>query len=392
MNSDGTEDTSFYTNLGTGFSFGNVNHVDIQSDGKILVGGNFLQFNGNTRVCLVRLNSDGTEDTSFYTNLGTSFNSTVNEVHIQSDGKILVGGQFTSLNGTTRNRLVRLNSNGTVDTSFYTNMGTAVGNNGVNTIEVDSDGKILIGGSFTSFNGNTRNRLVRLNSDGTQDTSFYTNLGTSFNSTVNEVYAQSDGKILVGGAFTTLDGNTRESIVRLNSDGTEDTTFYTNLGGFGGAQINDIDTQSDGGIIISGNVSLFLAKVDKDGFIDTNFMRKIPLGFNGSTTPVSILPDDSILIGGLFNSIDGETANYFAKLSYVDSCEYINSSDFITIGNVDSEVDVLGKSLDINSDSVNINTDSFQVNSLSDITNSTQSFIIGGDNNDITDLVIALLS
>ena len=173
----------------------------------------------------------------------------------------------------------------------------------------------------------------------------------------------------------------------MNSDGTEDTTFYTNLGGFGGAHINDIDTQSDGGIIISGNVSLFLAKVDKDGFIDTNFMRKIPLGFNGSTTPVSILSDDSILIGGLFNSIDGETANYFAKLSYVDSCEYINSSDFITIGNVDSEVDVLGKSLDINSDSVNINTDSFQVNSLSTILNSTQSFVLGGDNNDITDLV-----
>ena len=385
LNSDGTEDTSFYTNLGTGFSFGNVNHIGIQSDGKILVGGGFLLLNGIARVCLVRLNSDGTVDTSFYTNLGTSFNSTVNELHIQSDGKILVGGQFTSLNGTTRNRLVRLNSNGTVDTSFYTNMGSAFGNNGINTITLQSDNKILVGGSFTTFNGNTRNRLVRLNSDGTEDTSFYTNLGTGFGSFVNIALEQSDGKILVGGGFFTLNGNSRNNLVRLNSDGTEDIDFFNNYTGSG--QVNDIKFLSDGGIVLAGNISNYLMRLDSDGVIDSNFMRKIPLGFNGSINKAFILSDDSILVGGLFDTIDTQTANYFAKLSYVDACEYVNGSDFITIGAVDSEVDILGKSLDINSDSVNINTDSFQVNSQSTILNSTQSFVLGGDNNDITDLV-----
>jgi len=385
LNSDGTEDTSFYTNLGTGFSFGNVNHIGIQSDGKILVGGGFLFLNGVARVCLVRLNSDGTVDTSFYTNLGTSFNSTVNELHIQSDGKILVGGQFTSLNGTTRNRFVRLNSNGTVDTSFYTNLGSAFGNNGVNTITIQSDDKILVGGSFTSFNGNTRNRLVRLNSDGTEDTSFYTNLGTGFGSFVNIALEQPDGKILVGGGFFTLDGNSRNNLVRLNNDGTEDIDFFNNYAGSG--QINDIKFLSDGGIVLAGNITNYLMRLDSDGIIDSNFMRKLPLGINGTTNTLSILSDDSILVGGLFDTIDTQTANYFAKLSYVDACEYVNGSDFITIGAVDSEIDVLGKQLDITTDSININTDSFQVNSESTILNSTQSFVLSGDNNDITDLV-----
>jgi hypothetical protein len=92
----------------------------------------------------------------------------------------------------------------------------------------------VVGGQFTSFNGNTRNYLVRLNSDGTEDTSFYTNLGTGFNDVVAGVIIQSDGKIIILGEFTLFNGNTRYEIIRLNSDGTEDTSFYTNLGtGFG---------------------------------------------------------------------------------------------------------------------------------------------------------------
>ncbi|MCC7443186.1 MAG: hypothetical protein IT285_16255 [Bdellovibrionales bacterium] len=108
--------------------------------------------------------SGGTEDTAFYTNLGTGFGSTVLAVVLQSDGKIVVGGSFTSLNGNTRNRLVRLNSDGTEDTAFYTNLGTGFSGGGgvVDHAIVQSDGKALVGGDYTSLNGNTRNRLVRL--------------------------------------------------------------------------------------------------------------------------------------------------------------------------------------------------------------------------------------
>jgi len=120
--SDGTEDAAFYTNLGTGFD-NSVLTTSIQSDGDILIGGEFNYFNGNTRTGLVRLNSDGTEDTTFYTNLGTGFGGIVRTISIQSDGDIIVGGDFSSFNDNIRFRLVRLNSDGTEDTDFYTNLG-----------------------------------------------------------------------------------------------------------------------------------------------------------------------------------------------------------------------------------------------------------------------------
>src|SRR3989339_493913 len=243
LNSDGTEDTAFYTNLGTGFD-SNVSAIAVQSDGDILVGGSFSTLNGNERLSLVRLNSDGTEDTDFYTNLGTGFASTVNKIEVQSDGDILVGGAFGTFNDNTRNRIVRLNSDGTEDTAFYTNLGTAVSVGNINDIAVQSDGDIVLVGSFTSFNGSTRNRIVRRNSDGTEDTDFYTNLGTGFGSFINSVFIQSDGDILLGGFFSTFNGSTRNRIVRLNSDGTEDTAFYTNLGTGFGSSVADINASS----------------------------------------------------------------------------------------------------------------------------------------------------
>jgi uncharacterized delta-60 repeat protein len=207
--------------------------VTLQSDGKILVGGAFTSLNGTTRNRLVRLNSDGTLDTSFYTNLGTSFGNNVCSIAVQSDGKILVGGQFTTLNGATRNRLVRLNSDGTEDTSFYTNLGTGL-NNDVYAITVQPDGKILVGGQFTTLNSTTRNRFVRLNSDGTVDTSFYTNLGTAFSSStqyIASIVCLPNNKILIGGEFSSFNSNIRYGLVRLNADGTEDSTFFSNSSG-----------------------------------------------------------------------------------------------------------------------------------------------------------------
>ena len=111
-----------------GFS-GTVNAIAIQSDGKIVIGGSYLTFNGVTVNRIVRLNSDGTRDTAFTTNTGTAFNSNVNAIAIQSDGKIVCSGFFTTFNGTTVNRIVRLNSDGTRDTAFTLFRGTASGTN-----------------------------------------------------------------------------------------------------------------------------------------------------------------------------------------------------------------------------------------------------------------------
>lgn len=323
IESDGTEDTTFYTNLGTGFN-STIRTSTIQSDGKILVGGDFITFNGNIRKNLVRLNSNGTEDTAFYTNLGIGFDNIIYLTEIQSDGKILIGGEFTGLNGNTRNYLVRLNSDGTEDTVFYTNLGTSFDAT-MRAIAIQSDGKILVGGQFTDLNGNTRNYLVRLNSDGTEDIAFYANLGTGFNDTVYNISVQSDGKILVGGYFLTLNGNTRNKLVRLNSNGTEDTAFYTNLGaGFNGTTLS-LSVQNNNRILVGGSFSTFkgnsrkyIVRLNSDGTEDTNFYNTLVTGagLGSYVYIINVQSNQKILIGGSFISLNALTRNRLIRLNY----------------------------------------------------------------------------
>jgi uncharacterized delta-60 repeat protein len=324
LNSNGTEDTSFYTNLGSGFTNNLVNFISKQSDGKFVIAGGFTSFNGNTRNRLLRLNSDGTEDTAFYTNTGTGIgNNSASQCKIQSDGKIIFIGNFTTLNGNTRNYIFRLNSDGTEDTSFYTNLGTLSGGIGV-CVEIQSDGKILVGGSFTTLNGNSRNRLIRLNSDGTEDTAFYTNLGTGFASAPQDIKVQSDGKIVVGGIFTTFNGNTRNKLVRLNSDGTEDTSFYTNLGTAFGVtgQPTDMAIQSDGKILVgggfvtfNGNSRLRLLRLNSDGTEDTAFYTNLGTAFNGQMNFILVQSDGKIVVCGTFTTFNGASRLRLIRLN-----------------------------------------------------------------------------
>lgn len=157
-------------------------------------------------------------------------NQIVNTVAMQSDGKIIVGGSFTGLGGgtgtTTRNHIGRLNVDGTVDPTF--NPGT---DGPVLAVAVQPDGKILAGGNFNAVGGGTglttlRKRIARFNADGTVDSSF--DPGANLN--VYALALQADGKILVGGNFSKLGGGgsgvtTRVAIGRLNIDGTIDPDF-----------------------------------------------------------------------------------------------------------------------------------------------------------------------
>jgi uncharacterized delta-60 repeat protein len=314
------EDTAFYNNLGTAFN-NQVLATTFQSDGKVLVGGFFNSFNSNTRNYLVRLNEDGTEDTAFYTNLGAAFNSIVLSIHVQADGKILVGGDFTSFNSNTRIGLVRLNQDGTEDTAFYTNLGGSFFGS-VETIMTQPDGKILVGGAFTSFNSNTRNYLVRLNEDGTEDTAFYTNMGTAFNSSIAKLVLQADGKILVGGAFTSFNSTSAGRFLRLNPSGTLDTAFLTNLGTGSSGEIYGIAVQSDDKILVGGTFTTFnsntrnrLVRLNEDGTEDTTFYTNLGTGFNTIVFSLTIQEDQKIIVGGLFDQLNSNTRNRIARLN-----------------------------------------------------------------------------
>lgn len=303
-----SEDTAFYTDLGSAFNDTVFAQAE-QTDGKIVVGGQFITFNGHTQNYLVRLNADGTEDTAFTTSLGAAFDAVVYAVAIQTDGKILVGGQFNNFNGNSRLFLVRLNSDGTEDTAFYTNLAASFDNN-IRAIAVQTDGKILLGGAFSQLNGNARGRFIRLNSDGTEDTAFITNLGIGFDNNVQAIVLQIDGKIVVGGFFTNFHSGTKNYLVRLNSDGTLNTSFYTNyVGGFSGlnSAVWALLMQSDGKIVVGGQFTNYngntlnkLIRLNADGTEDTAFDTNLGTGFSSTVFTVAQAADGQILVGGQF--------------------------------------------------------------------------------------------
>jgi uncharacterized delta-60 repeat protein len=303
LHPDGTVDTGF--NPGTGFN-STVRSISIQADGKIIVVGDFNSFNGTPRNRITRLNADGSLDTSF--NPGTGFNNVVYSTTIQADGKIIVGGNFTSFNGMARNRIARLNADGSLDTGFFYNSGA---NNVVHSTTIQADGKIIVGGNFTSFNGIARNRIARLNADGSLDTGF--NPGSGFNNTVFSTTMQSDGKIIVAGNFNSFNGTTRNSVARLNADGSLDTGFDPGTGAGGSGvpsgtvlPVYSTSIQANGKIIVGGAFTLFggtgrarIARLNANGTVDTSFSPN-GFGFDNDVWSTSIQADGKIIVGGAF--------------------------------------------------------------------------------------------
>ena len=159
-------------------------------------------------------------DHSSISKIVTGTNGPIYAILFQEDGKVLVGGAFDAYNGISRNGINRLNPDGTLDATFV--QGPAA-NDAVYSIALQSDGKILVGGMFTTFDSETRNHLARLNPDGTLDTSF--NPSTDVNGIVDCIHVQTDGKIRVASSFISKDDNAKNQVIRMHSDGSLDTTF-----------------------------------------------------------------------------------------------------------------------------------------------------------------------
>jgi uncharacterized delta-60 repeat protein len=284
LNSNGSVDTSF-----TNYGFGQTGIMFVfkkQSTGKLIVGGNFSSYSGNTRNGILRLNTNGTLDTTFNANTvitGTTFS--VNDIQILSDDSIICVGSFTLSGSTTATSIVKLNSNGALETGFTTNLVTT--GSSIYDVEVYNgqasglyDGKIMVCGNFTTWSGVSRNFIARLNSNGTLDTSFVIGTGFTTGSTVSNVEIQSDGKIIVGGSFTSYSGTTGlQGLCRLNIDGTLDTTFQTNFtGGTSYSSFRPLYLQTGQILlpieIISGvTTNRYFYKLNNDGSIDTTFNR-----------------------------------------------------------------------------------------------------------------------
>ena len=205
-----------------------IRALALQSDGRILIGGDFTTYDGVNRSHFARVNLDGTLDWQF--DPGSALDHSAYAVvetftdTNQTVRKILVGGSFTLANGAPRHYLAQFNDDGSVDLGFNADNGAGGINGPVWAIAVQTDHKIVIGGDFLSINGVARNHIARLNADGSLDNSF-NNPGTGASDSVRALTIQLDGRILVGGLFTNFNGTVQNRIVRLNADGSLDPTF-----------------------------------------------------------------------------------------------------------------------------------------------------------------------
>jgi uncharacterized delta-60 repeat protein len=254
LNEDGTRDSSF-PNATYGFEqfLGpNTYSLRVDSNGKIYYMGRYSTFNATSRNNIARLNSDGSLDTSF--NPGSGFNDSTHDALVQSTGNVVIIGIFNCFNGncSNKNGIVRLTSTGSLDATFNSGTGFGGGASGYKGYVYDND-KLLIGGSFTSYNGTSTNNIVKLNSDGTIDTSF--NIGSGFNAYVYNLEVDSNGKIYAVGNFTTFNGTSRSRICRLNSDGSLDTSF--NPGSGANQLVSEISILDNGLIVIGGSFTQF---------------------------------------------------------------------------------------------------------------------------------------
>ena len=297
--------------IGSGAN-GNVWASAVQADGKILIGGEFTTFNGYSRSRLARLNANGSLDTSFNVSISGSF---VNMIALQPDGKILIVGSFSTVGGYSRGSIARLNSDGTVDSSFS----APTPNNSVFAVTAQSDGKIIVAGGFTSLGGTARSYIARLNSNGSLDTTFVPSITGSW---VAIVRVQPDGKLLVGGLYTTVSGVASSGLARLNADGSHDSTFGVGTGITSGKAIYFLARQADGKVVIGGDFTSYngttinrIARINTDGTLDTSFNPGSGVsGVHVYSLAISAAGDKIIISGG-FSSYNGVSRNNIARLN-----------------------------------------------------------------------------
>jgi uncharacterized delta-60 repeat protein len=264
--------------------------IALQPDGKILLG---------AARAIVRLNPDGAPDPTF---TAGATNAGVSSIAVQTDGKIVIGGFFTTIGGVSRRGVARLNADGTLDNTFD----VGVGSTDVQMLAIQ-DGKVLVGGNFSSFNlaPNTSN-LARLNTDGSVDSGFLNAAG------VGPIYAikvYTDGRIVLGGL-------SNPSVVRLNPDGSADNAFSSNLGN----PVLALALQSDGKVLAGGGFDhagaqgIFnLARLNADGSLDGSFNPGSGPDF--AVEAIAVQPDGRIIVGGDFRTFNGSTAVNLLRLN-----------------------------------------------------------------------------
>ncbi|PYJ06938.1 MAG: hypothetical protein DMF06_17050 [Verrucomicrobia bacterium] len=284
-----------------------VRSLAVQKDGKIVLGGAFTTFDNTNRNFLTRLNADGSQDLSFA--IGTGANGLVSSVAMAVDQRIFVGGTFTTLNGLSYPRVARLLTNGAPDPNYNQIPGF---NGVVNALATQTNGNLAVGGNFSL----PARSLSQLRPNGSIDSTFA--VGTGADNVIHGAAAYRNGSVIVVGGFTNFNGVTRRGVARLNPDGTVDFSFVPVLVTNG--IIYTVAMQTNGQVLIGGDFQLntsaahySLARLNTDGSLDTSFRGTN--GINGIVFGIGVQSNGKIIVGGTFTTIDGFIRNRYARLN-----------------------------------------------------------------------------
>jgi len=288
---------------------GPVRAFAVQTDGRVLVGGDFAFIDGQNQRALARLDAHGKIDPSFQAQVS---NGAIHAIAVQPDGRILIGGSFTQLGLSARARIARLNADGSVDAGF--NPGAS---GLVRTLLIEPNGDIIAGGDFTQFAGQPRSRLARVSAAGNLDAGFQPNPS----GTVYALARLPDGRIWVGGDFSQIGGLERTHFARLLGTGAVDSTYQRMTNGVVRAIAVDIDdTTLVGGDFTSfpsinpGGLTIFrsrLARIRTSGAVVGSF--NVPV--SSAVHALLVRPDGDVVVAGVFDSVDGQIRRKYARMS-----------------------------------------------------------------------------
>lgn len=277
--------------------------IAMQQDGRILVAGN-ISIGGTYKSGIVRLNRDGSLDPWFLADVAG-----VSCVALQPDGKVLIGGSFDTVNGTTRQRVARLLPDGSLDATF-----TASLNGPVSGISVQADGKVLVWGWFTVTGSALHKGLARLKADGSLDNSFTASPDVA--GSINTVLIQADTSIALGGSFLSINGTARAGLARVSSTGVLDALNPTSLLP-AGSDVKCLAVQADGRLIVGGKFTPpsgvprgDLARLNADGSVDTAFS----LSADGDVQSLAVQADGKLIVGGRFGTLGGAACRQMARV------------------------------------------------------------------------------
>lgn len=321
INENGKLDTSFDIDKDMSWLIENFRDVKVLDNGSILVAGKFTVA-GKERH-LIRLTSEGMLDKTFniptFTESGLASRAHLQGLYLQNDGKVLVSGYFTSVNGKYRTGLIRLNQDATLDETFT--FGPINAYSSVSYVQVLADGKMFVTGSFTTTAGSIRRYISKAAADGSPDPGFIFREileGSPVAApSINTIAIQPDGKILIGGVFYSIN-NTQirdgkyayEGFARLLADGRPDLSFEK------GSEVDhnrgiltNISSLSNGKILTgrvtalpgyAGAKDSYLTIMDRNG----KFERNLKLGFlSGDVFEILKVSDKKYIVIGFFGRL-----------------------------------------------------------------------------------------